>query len=352
MQGSITILVGTSTAGKTSIFDHITKKDITRKWSIEGSDATATKILFNIMQEDQAMKKLEGKNLLGKQSLYWTIHDAQLIVGSEVLDLSKQISEDDLRRFLSRHREYSAEDVADMQLLITRYNNDLVERVEEFNNNLERIVAKESIQSHKQGYSVIIDIIPDEPNIVEEIIKELKRNDYQGNINTILVHCPLKQVASRIEARNQRAEAGNEPLDKRSVIMSLQHYCNLFEFQPCQEWDKYYSLSQNEMGGIMNYLVREGSVNNSDNIDSDDNYEDDSKLLKLMCGFTNEEVRRTKARSKMSYDLIVHNDSSYAFEQVVSDIIKYVNHIERGFLRPEVAGGGGAVARQSYKLKG
>ncbi len=182
------------------------------------------------------------------------------------------------------------------------------------------------------GNNVIVDTIIDFDT--EEAYSAIKENLSGFNIKFVLAYCPFKVLAQRVEKRN--IEGGAE---ERALV------------QPLVQFGEVYKAKENDSEIIVDVLTKEDfkqtcklakidfRINDKEVFNEETNfyiekYNKFLEKLKRELGFDNEEIESVKITPRLSYDLIINTNENSPEESAkqikeLIDVIKQWEEIVR-----------------------
>lgn len=199
--GNIIVLVGTSTAGKTSIIKALKKFDPARVE--DGGDIRANKLELKIIKqycpEDYAIlkkalkKSLDIPNAVHSKERSWKpgVSAAEILKAEEAIER-------------------------------IRKNLDTPEMQKPFEN-MEQEMFDHAFDYCRRGGKIVFDVLN-----IDALAGHILMRNFKGPMTIVLTFCPLKELSSRMEKRNAEAEASGELGNQRVGAFPLEQFSELF----------------------------------------------------------------------------------------------------------------------------
>ncbi len=240
----IIFLLGTSTAGKSTICEEISRQD-----------KASENLGFETwgMDKEGGNETLRCQNLLGDDSRFLAIKDKfpnpwQVIAGvylSEVKDAKTgellQLNDDEkfagkLDDFLAQTEgRYDKEALEILKTLAKENPNNFREKADltpegRWVRAFERAVDH-AIENSKRGKPTILDMVPNSAggDLVADFEAHLVKRNFTCPTHVVLVHLSVVDLIERMDQRNQKALAeGGNPDDQRTEIFPFEQYSTIF----------------------------------------------------------------------------------------------------------------------------
>lgn len=236
----IIFLLGTSTAGKSTVCEEILRQD-------QASENLGFKIWGTDLESENDMTRC--RDLLKDDDRFLAIEPQfpnvwKIVAGiylGEVWDAeSKEMLtlKDDKKfaesvdSFLEKTKgRYNKEALEVLKTLAKENPNNFKEKAGLTNEELNARIFDHAIQNSKNGNPTILDMVPDfgGRDLIEDFKEHLAKRDFACPTHTVLVHLPVKDLAERMDQRNKRAlaEGGNSG-DQRDGIFPFKQYATTF----------------------------------------------------------------------------------------------------------------------------
>lgn len=247
---SIVLLVGTSTAGKSTIIEKIKEEnsllpeDKRMDWQVDGTDLASIrtsekmdKILLNILEEDERFEKIQHpfSSPKGVIKLRNAVFGGSLTEGENTLSLTDtEAYKGDVDAFTVKTKGvYSLETLDNLHSLVLKKGQEIKQRMDQawkdqigdFN----EFIFKEAIKSSKEGKPIILDLVPSDDNLFEKFEKYLERENFSCPTQVVIVHVDPRELSNRMHERNRKALAeGGNPNDVRNGTFPFEQYSDIF----------------------------------------------------------------------------------------------------------------------------
>jgi len=193
MSGHVIVLLGGSTAGKTTIIQSL--KELDKSLKEEGGDLTSVNIVYEYMEKyhkkfgvsDEDWKHLHSVLIPRKNNFH--IHDA---VGIEITEKEHGLVFKPWATTVDRERAFQT------AKRLYKPVNDFVKDTRPI---MDHMVMDKVLERAKKGESVTFDLL-DINGVKDHLLNQ------QTNIKSVLVYCPLNKLVERIAERNKKALSG------------------------------------------------------------------------------------------------------------------------------------------------
>ena len=135
------------------------------------------------------------------------------------------------------------------------------------------------------------------------------------NTKSILVYLPLKDLISRVAIRNKKAETEKKPWEKASILNCLEQFGETYKKQDKSDAIIVGDLFRENLKYVCELTKKE--------YDFGDKFDEFLKNQENLFGFVEEKVETVKITPKLSYDLII-NSGEYDSEELAYKIDKFV----------------------------
>lgn len=213
-------LLGTSTAGKTTILSQLQKN----KWDVYGVDEDLTndeprcaQLLTRDPDSAAEFQKMKGfiQNGAFPKSAIHPFDQGTMGLLFALRDVDK---------FLQENKSLN-EDVKETLKSLATKNPDFAEKSGFTGEAMRQRIFDHAIESSKRGTPIIID---GSDGMREQFEEYAKKQNYDCPTKVILVHVPFTELATRMEARNSQALAAGNLSNQRKDIRPFEQYSEFF----------------------------------------------------------------------------------------------------------------------------
>jgi hypothetical protein len=205
--GDITVLVGTSTAGKTSIIKAL--KQLDSNLLEDGGDLRGQNIHL------KAMTKYNPNEIEILSRLMNTPLDITKAVGSTerswkpgITSLEKMEAEEALQRINETGDAFSPEEIEDIDSSFK---------------NMELEMFDDAFDHSRRGGNIIFDVLN-----IDVLARHLLIRNFDGPIRAVLTFCPFHVLSSRMEKRNKEAVESGEVSNRRIGEFPLMQFSEIY----------------------------------------------------------------------------------------------------------------------------
>lgn len=203
--GDIIVLVGTSTAGKTSIIKALKQMEPDRVE--DGGD----------LRQDVAAVKHFRNNFPEEVAMLEKVMDS--------LDIIKAVFSPSRSWKLGvSHQEKMESEVAiqRIQALVDSESTEEIEALSVFHN-LDQQMFDDAFERSRQGGSTIFDVL-----YVEEVTSHAQMRNFDGPMRVVSVYCPFYLLSSRMERRNKEARESGNLMNQRVGEFPLKQFSQVY----------------------------------------------------------------------------------------------------------------------------
>ncbi len=238
----ITILIGTSTAGKSTICDEIKHQNPDANWQVYGQDLALDDYLVEIVNDGCS-------DLLKEIWASWPKTSEEMAGNPQIRKilsaiLSKNLNHKEANLSLKNPEEYAStidkfiensdglyvRELLDNLFTLTQIKHEeLSEKYSKSPNLLSKVFEK-AIMNSKAGKPTLLDLAPTggDPSLqLQESFKEFGGDDFFCKVTTAIIHVDPKTLGQRLQGRNDKArESGN--IDDIRGISAFNQYRDLY----------------------------------------------------------------------------------------------------------------------------
>ncbi len=248
---SIVLLVGTSTAGKSTIIERIKEENLQlpegerMDWQVDGTDSASVrtsekmdKILLSLLEEDERFGVIKPSFSSPQEivKLRNAIFGGSLKEGENTLSLKdEEAYKRDVEAFIAKTPQgvYEREMLDNLHSLVRDKGEELgkkmgqvwQEQIGDFN----EFIFRGAIESSRAGKPIILDLVPSGDNLFEKFEEFLEREGFSCPTQVVIVHVDPKELSARMHERNRKALAeGGNPNDVRNGTFPFDQYSDIF----------------------------------------------------------------------------------------------------------------------------
>ncbi len=204
--GDIVVLVGTSTAGKTSIIRAL--KDLESDRLEDGGDLRGDATLLKAMikynpNEIEILRKVMRSPSDIPRAVDGEFHWKEGISSEE---------ESEAKRALEQIRE-TGNSFSDVEK----------EDIRNSFRNMELEMFDDAFESSRRGKKIIFDVLN-----VDALAKHVLMRNFSGPMRVVLTYCPFRELSSRMEKRNKDAIGSGELSNQRIGEFPLMQFSELY----------------------------------------------------------------------------------------------------------------------------
>lgn len=205
--GDIVVLVGTSTAGKTSIIQAIKQLESDRLE--DGADlryyATDLKVMTKYNpSEIEILRKVMKTQLDVSKAVGSTERSWKIGVSLE----EKSEAEDAIQRIKKTRDSFSAKEKEDIQNSFQ---------------NMELEMFDDAFEYSRRGGNIIFDLLN-----IDVLAKHVLMRNFDGPMRGVLIYCPFHVLSSRMEQRNKEAVERGELSNQRIGTFPLMQFSRMY----------------------------------------------------------------------------------------------------------------------------
>lgn len=204
--GDIVVLVGTSTAGKTSIIKALTRMDGRKE---DGVDLRCL---------DIDLKALNSHNPREVQLLI-SVFKKPTDVALAILDGDRSWKEG-VTEDQKKQAEEAIKVVKDM---IDSFTPEQMKNIQKLWANLELEMLDDAFEYARRGGNIIFDAMN-----IDALVQQALQRNFNGSMRIILTYCPFYLLTSRMEKRNQQALESGELSNQRIGTFPLIQFSELY----------------------------------------------------------------------------------------------------------------------------
>lgn len=222
--GSVIVLVGGSSAGKSTIVNAL--KNFDKGMLEEGSDLTGANFIYEFMEKNHerfGVTHEDWKHLhsvLVPRKDNWHIHEAvsrEVGAKTEAYDFKQSISIEDQERAMKTAQAL---------------NGPVCEFAERTMKIIDNIVMDKVLDHAKKGKNVVFDIL-DIDKVTDHSISD------HTHVKSVFVFCPFGKLAERLAERNRKAFAGEIDLSEvRAGVFPMLQYAELVRARQLSDVDE------------------------------------------------------------------------------------------------------------------
>jgi len=205
--GDLVVLVGTSTAGKTSIIRAL--KELESNRIEDGVDlrffATALKI---IIQYNPNEVEILRKVMKTPFDIPHAVHIDQRSWKTGISIEDKMEAEKAIKQIQKTHASFSEKEF---------------ENIDNLNRNIELEMFDDVLESTRRGKNIIFDVLN-----TDALAKHILMRNFNGPMRVVLTYCPFKVLSSRMERRNTEAVASGELHNQRIGDFPLRQFSEVY----------------------------------------------------------------------------------------------------------------------------
>ncbi|CEG57840.1 hypothetical protein [Legionella fallonii] len=265
----IVLLLGSSTAGKTSLCRELVAK---HSWSSGSVDEICDKIQIERTEKLTPLlrKELKNKNLFGNLQSLMTEDDIIKLASRGILTISKGNHQfaysfsnpllEELELVLKKagFNDIEIPDLANSFRLVTKIG-DAAFKDHPFPDPMERLYD-DVFNKNNSEKSFVLDVVPDPNGSAKECLEQFaKRAQLYRNQNpnealrtsVVFAYCPPQKLSERIQERNRKAEIGNSE-DKRVGLFPFYQLAVLTTADKKLDNNSENILSRNELFYMVN----------------------------------------------------------------------------------------------------
>lgn len=205
--GDIVVLVGTSTAGKTSIIRALQTLESDRK-----EDGGDLRILAQDVRNYQVTCPEETEVLL--RAFKEPLDVSRAVFSKErawrtgISHQEKELAEEAISKIRQHGEKLSSEEQA---------------KFRESFENLELQMFDDAFEHSRRGGSVIFDVLK-----IDKLAQHLHMRKFGGPIRIVLVYCPFYELSARMQKRNQEAQESGEYSNQRVGEFPLVQFSEIY----------------------------------------------------------------------------------------------------------------------------
>lgn len=205
--GDIVVLVGTSTAGKTSIIQALKKLESDRLE--DGGDIRAESISLKIMtkynpKEVEILDKVLKKPL----DIVKAVDSGERSWKTGILPQEITEAEEAIQEIKKRQDKFSSQEKEEIQGLF---------------DNMPLEMFDEGFEHSRRGRNIIFDIMN-----IDLFSQHLLMRNFNGPVRTVLAYCPFHVLSSRMETRNKEAVEKGELSNLRVGAFPLTQFSKIY----------------------------------------------------------------------------------------------------------------------------
>lgn len=222
--GSVVVLVGGSSAGKSTIVNAL--KSFDKGMLEEGSDLTGANFIYEFMEKNHerfGVSKEDWKHLhsvLVPRKDHWHIHEAtsqEKGVKADAYGFKPGISIEDQERAMKT---------------ANALNGPVCEFAVRTSKIVDNIVMDKVLEHAKKGKNAVFDIL-DVDKVIDHPLSK------HAHVKSVLVFCPFGKLAERLAERNRKAFAGDIDLSEvRAGVFPMIQYSELVRSRQLGDKDK------------------------------------------------------------------------------------------------------------------
>jgi hypothetical protein len=206
-KGDVVILVGNSTAGKTSIIKALLQRESNR--IEDGSDLRSINIDLMSLKifcphELEVLKRVMKNDVAIPNAVF----TKERLLKSDVSSQEKLEAEEAIKRIKTKYNSFSPEEKSIIEAPFR---------------NLEFKMLDDAFENSRRGRNVVLDVLD-----LDNLSSHLLRREFKGPIRIILTFCPFSVLTSRIEKRNREAIQNGELSNQRIGSFPLRQFSNVF----------------------------------------------------------------------------------------------------------------------------
>lgn len=222
--GSVVVLVGGSSAGKSTIVNAL--KNFDKGMLEEGSDLTGANFIYEFMAKNHERFGVSNEDWEHLHSVFvprkdhWHIHEAvsrEMAAKADAYDFRPGISVEDQERAMRTAKAL---------------NGPVCEFAERTSKMVDNIVMNKVLEHAKKGKNAVFDIL-DVDKVIDHPISE------HAHVKSVLVFCPFGKLAERLAERNRKAFAGEIDLSEvRAGVFPMLQYTELVRARQLSDDDE------------------------------------------------------------------------------------------------------------------
>jgi len=203
--GSVTVLVGTSTAGKSSIIQAL--KNIEPDMIEDGIDISYTKRELKFFKENYPKEFTSLEKVMDSPTISTAVFTKERHWKEPVSDAEKTNAEQILKSLSEKWSLPCNEAILDALF-----------------ENVEPQMFDEALELSRQGRSIIFDVLS-----VDSFARHALMRNFNGpQLNVALVYCPFHTLSSRMEKRNQEAQQDGNLSNQRIGAFPLLQFSEIY----------------------------------------------------------------------------------------------------------------------------
>jgi hypothetical protein len=222
--GSVIVLVGGSSAGKSTIVNAL--KSFDKGMMEEGSDLTGANFIYEYMKKNHERFGVSNEeweqlhSVLVARNNHWHIHEAvslEMEANVDAYDFNPGVSVVDQERAMRTAKAL---------------NGPVCEFAKRTSKMVDNIVMDKVLEHAKKGQNIVFDLL-DVDKVIDHPISE------HAYIKSILVYCPFGKLAERLAERNRKAFSGEIDLSEvRAGVFPMLQYSELVRARQLSDHDK------------------------------------------------------------------------------------------------------------------
>ncbi len=247
----IIFLLGTSTAGKTTICDQILNQEKIIKnlglevWGTDKQFDDNTVRCRDLLKDDQRFLNIEPKfphvrNIIA--GIYFSeVKDNKT---GKLLNLIGEEFDKKLGNFLAETEgRFDEESLKILKTLAEENPNNFKEKAKSI---FEESIFDKAIENSKNGKPTILDMVPSQKDEVEEFKNYLAKKNHNCPTFVAVAHVPVKELTKRMGKRNKQAENENSG-NERDGFFPFTQYAEIFGSNATNPSQNLGTLSQVEV---------------------------------------------------------------------------------------------------------